>query len=182
MTSHPVSVRLPVFALVMAGLTACASVPPAATSAIAGNEGDVVRKAATALLAGDTPSALRGFGDAAARNPSDANRQTLLALAYQRSAGGDPETLDIAAAGYDLALRGGQDAYWAAVLAGKAAYDRGRYNDAEAYFAQAVLTRPQDARALLALATSAYMAGDPQLAAVSAEPPWMRLCERTLCA
>ncbi len=169
MTSPPVSVRLPLFALVMAGLTACASVPPAATSAIAENEHDVMRKAADDLLAGDTPSALRGFGDAAARIPSDANRQTLLALAYQQSAGGDPETLDIATAGYDLALRGGQDAYWAAVLAGKAAYDRGRYNDAEAYFAQAVLTRPQDARALLALATSAYMAGDPQLAAVSAE-------------
>ncbi len=169
MTPHTIPVRLPLCALMAAGLMACATVPPATTSNVANDDHGLMRKAAAALLAGDAPSALRGFGDAAARSPGDTNRQTLLALAYQQSAGGDPETLDVAAAGYDLALRGGQDAYWAAVLAGKSAYDRGRYGDAENYFAQAVLARPQDARALLALAMSAYLAGDPQLAAISAE-------------
>ncbi|ESQ93339.1 hypothetical protein ABAC460_01140 [Asticcacaulis sp. AC460] len=128
-----------------------------------------MRHAAQALTAGDTTTAIAGFGDAAARNPADPDRQTLLAMAYARAANGDPEKLDMAAAGYDLALRGGQDAYWASVLAGKAAFERGRYGEAEAYFARAVLARPQDGRALLSLSISAYRAGDPALAAVAAD-------------
>ncbi|ESQ75290.1 tetratricopeptide repeat protein [Asticcacaulis sp. AC402] len=126
-------------------------------------------QARDALMAGDTSTALAGFGDAAARNPNDPNAQTLLALTYHAAAKGDPETLDLAAAGYDLALRSDQDAFWAAALAGKAVYDRGRYDEAQAYFARAVMMRPDNTHALLALSMSAYMSGDPKLAALTAE-------------
>ena len=151
--------------LLLAGLSACATTGdgPHATAPDTG-----LSTAARALLAGDTEKAVRGFGDAAARNPSDANRQTLLALASQQAAGGDPGAQDVATAGYDMALRSSQNAYWAAVLAGKAAHDRGRYVQAQSYFARAVLMRPDDDRALLSLAISAYLAGDPQLASLSA--------------
>jgi len=151
--------------LLLAGLSACATTSDA-PHATASDPG--LNAAARALLAGDAEKAIRGFGDAAARNPSDANHQTLLALASQQAAGGDPGAQDIAAAGYDVALRSSQNAYWAAVLAGKAAHDRGRYVQAQSYFARAVLMRPDDHRALLALAISAYLAGDPQLASLSA--------------
>lgn len=152
--------------LIVAGLSACATTGGTAATAHEADGG--LSTAARALLAGDTEKAVRGFGDAAARNPADANRQTLLALASQQAAGGDPGAQDVAAAGYDMALRSSQNAYWAAVLAGKAAHDRGRYAQAQSYFARAVLMRPDDHRALLALAISAYLAGDPQLASLSA--------------
>ncbi|MBW8880588.1 MAG: tetratricopeptide repeat protein [Asticcacaulis sp.] len=149
-------------------LTACASQSVAPSLTASDPESVVLTHAARALQAGDTAAAIAGFGDAAARNPGDADRQTLLAMAYQRAAAGDPEKLDMAAAGYDLAQRGGQDAYWAAVLAGKAAFNRGRYAEAESYFARAVVARPRDGRALLALSICAYRAGDPALAALAA--------------
>jgi tetratricopeptide (TPR) repeat protein len=109
------------------------------------------------------------FSDAMPCNPTDAGPQTLLALSHQQSANGEPEALDMAMTGYDLALKSGQDAFWAAALAGKAAYDRGRYDQAQGYFANAVLMRPEDSRAFVALATSAYMAGDPQVASLAAD-------------
>jgi tetratricopeptide (TPR) repeat protein len=153
--------------LMLAGLTACATTGGPHTAAIHDVD-PTLSAAARSLIAGDMDKAVLGFGDAAARNPSDANRQTLLALASQQAAGGDPGALDVATAGYDLAMRASRNAYWAAVLAGKAAHDRGRYTQAQSYFARAVLMRPDDHRALLSLAISAYLAGDPQLAALSA--------------
>lgn len=150
-------------------LSACTAQTPAPGLTAAGGDMSVMARAAQALKAGDMADAIAGFGDAAARNPSDPNRQTLLALAYEQAAAGDPEKLDMASAGYDLALRSGQDAYWASVLAGRAAFSRGRYAEAESYFARAVLARPQDGRALLALSMAAYRAGDPALAAVAAD-------------
>ncbi|MDC7684590.1 secretion protein [Asticcacaulis sp. BYS171W] len=168
MTPKPL-IRATLMAALLCSVSACATAPsgPSATADIPRAIG--IDQAALALQTGDHATALKGFGDAAARDPSDAARQTLLGMTYQAAAQGDPEQLDLALAGYDLALRSGQDAFWAAALAGKAAFDRGRYAQAQSYYARAVMMRPDDARALLGLAMSAYMAGDPQLAALSAE-------------
>ena len=160
--------RIAACTLMLASLSACATTSGTTTSLTARQADSALSSAARSLLAGDTDKAVRTFGDAAARNPSDANRQTLLALASQQAAGGDPGAQDVAAAGYDVAMRASQNAYWAAILAGKAAHDRGRYSQAQSYFARAVLMRPDDHRALLSLAISAYLAGDPQLALLSA--------------
>ncbi|BEV11531.1 secretion protein [Asticcacaulis sp. DW145] len=152
--------------LALLGLTACASVPQKVGSETPQASTSV---AAEALLRGDVELARKGFGDAAAKSPSDPARQTLLGMTYQSKANGDPEQLDLAMAGYDLALRSGQDAFWAAALAGKAAFDRGQFQKAQGYYAKAVIQRPDDARALLGLSMSAYMGGDPALAALSAQ-------------
>lgn len=150
----------------LCSVCACATAPVTSsprTSQIIPSAG-----AADALRQGDYATARKGFGDAAARSPSDPSLQTLLGLTYQAGAGGDPEQLDLALAGYGLALRSGQDAFWAAALAGKAAFDRGRYGQAQAYYARAVILRRDDPRALTGLAMSAYMAADPELAAAAA--------------
>lgn len=158
--------KLPLFLFALSGLSACASLPetrlaqaPSLTSS----------DAAMALMAGKVEEARKGFGDAAAKAPSDPARQTLLGLSYQYAANGDPEKLDLALAGYDLALRSGQDAFWAAALAGKASFERGKFQQAQGYYARAVLQRPDDARALIGLSMSAYMGADPEVAAFSAE-------------
>lgn len=91
-----------------------------------------LRRGRDALAAGSLDQALARFGDAAARNPTDPRRQTLLALAQQLQATGDPEAQDVALAGYDVALRNDGDGFWLAALAGRAAFDRGRYAQAQA--------------------------------------------------
>lgn len=128
-----------------------------------------LRQGRDALVAGNLDQALARFGDAAALNPTDPRRQTLLALAQQLQATGDPEAQDVALAGYDVALRNDGDGFWPAALAGRAAFDRGRYAQAQGYFARAVLNRPDDPRALMGLATSAYHAGDVAVAALTAQ-------------
>lgn len=157
--------RATLTSLLMCSVCACASAPvsPSPVAHLI-----TPADAADALRHGDLAAARKGFGDAAARSPSDPALQTLLALTYQSAASSDPEQLDLALAGYDLALRSGQDSFWAAALAGKAAFDRGRYGQAQAYYARAVILRPEDARALTGLASSAYMAGDPHLSARAA--------------
>jgi Flp pilus assembly protein TadD len=130
---------------------------------------DDLRRGRDALVSGNLDQALARFGDAAARNPTDPRRQTLLAFTQQLRAGGDPEAQDIALAGYDVALRNDGEGFWPAALAGRAAFERGRFGQAQTYFARAVLYRPTDARALMGLATSAYHAGDVPLAALTAQ-------------
>lgn len=162
-------VRVTLSALLLCSVSACATAPASGPASGPQLTATATANPAAALQGGDYEAALKGFGDAAAREPSDPARQTLLGLAYQASAKGDPEKLDLALAGYDLALRSGQDAFWAAALAGKAAFDKGRYAQAQSYYARAVIARPDDSRALLGLSMSAYMAGDPQMAALVAE-------------
>ncbi|MCW3835075.1 tetratricopeptide repeat protein [Sphingomonas canadensis] len=122
-----------------------------------------------ALNAGDHRGAILALSEATARAPRDAELQTLLGLAYHNAGERDPEAIELAIAGYDLALKSQPGNFWAAALAGRAAYDRGRYDEATRRFGQAVLARPGDPRALMALAQAAYMNGDAVLAAVSAE-------------
>ena len=170
--THPLS-RLLLLSTTLLTLSACAGATPHASlgfeTSAPSDDATQMQLASAAFMKGDSANAMARFGDLAARNPFDPNRQTLLALSYQQSSNGEPEALDMAMAGYDLALKSGQDAFWAAALAGRAAYDRGRYDQAQGYFAKAVLMRPEDSRAFLALATSAYMAGDPQVASLAAD-------------
>ncbi|ESQ78365.1 hypothetical protein [Asticcacaulis sp. YBE204] len=170
MTTFTSLSRATLMTALLCTVSACATAPAnPSTAQFSPVNRPTLNQAAQALQTGDHATALKGFGDAAARDPSDAAHQTLLGMAYQAGSEGNPEQLDLAMAGYDLALRSGQDAFWAAALAGKTAFDRGRYVQAQGYYARAVMMRPDDARALLGLAASAYMAGDPQLAALSAE-------------
>lgn len=122
-----------------------------------------------ALEAGRTAQARELLSDATARQPTDPSRETALALAYQLDNSSSPENLEMALVGYQSALRNEPDAFWPAVLAGRAAFDRGRYNEATAFFAQAALADPRDGRTFEALAAAAYNAGDMLLARAAIE-------------
>ena len=142
-------------------VTRAASVVPLDDAALEVRGADALR--------GDRPrDAVTAFSELAARNPRDSRLQTLLALSYQRAGGSDPEATELALAGYDLALRAEPGNFWAAALAGRAAFDRGNYEEAGRRFAQAVLAEPRNPEALLALATAAYRSGDVDLSAASA--------------
>lgn len=114
-------------------------------------------------------SAIAKYSELAAKNPFDSNSQTLLAMAYQENSNSDPEAINLAFAGYDLAIKSGKDAYWAANLAGKLAFDSGQFKKAQSYFTHAIISRPDSPNAYIAMANSAYMAGDPKIAALVAE-------------
>jgi tetratricopeptide (TPR) repeat protein len=123
---------------------------------------------AAALQRADAQAAASYFAELAAREPRNGTAHTLLAMAHHLDATRDPAALDMALSGYDLALRAEPGQYWAAAMAGRAAFDRGSYHDALSHFAQALLMRPGDARTAAALASAAYMAGDAPLASVAA--------------
>ncbi len=122
-----------------------------------------------ALRKGDSLAAATSFAEVVSRHPQDATAQTLLALSYHMSADSRPEAMDMALAGYDLAVRAEKGQYWPSALAGRAAFDRGRYGEALSHFSRALLLRPSDVKLVSAVATSAYMSGDLGLARVAAE-------------
>ena len=81
----------------------------------------------------------------------------------------DPQALDLAQAGYDLAIRAEPGQFWPSAMAGRVAFDQGKYDQAADHFARAALLRPADPRAIGALASAAYMNGDAALARLAAE-------------
>jgi tetratricopeptide (TPR) repeat protein len=122
-----------------------------------------------ALRGGDAGTAIAAFAEVASRQPRDATAQALLGLSYHMAAGAQPEAMDMALAGYDLAIRAEPGQFWPSAMAGRAAYEGGRYADALSHFSRALLLRPNDARLVSAVAASAYMSGDAGLASVAAE-------------
>lgn len=148
-----------------AGARMAAAAPPLAAPL---GEAALRSRGLAALAAGETQPAIAAFAELTARAPRDPANQTLLALAYQRAGSTDPEATELALAGYDLALKAEPGSFWAAALAGRAAFDRGRFGEATRRFAQAVMARPGHAEAMHALAAAAYRGGDAPLAAAAA--------------
>ena len=149
-----------------AGARMAAAAPPPLAAPL--GEAALRSRGLAALAAGETQPAIAAFAELTARAPRDPANQTLLALAYQRAGSTDPEATELALAGYDLALKAEPGSFWAAALAGKAAFDRGRFGEATRRFAQAVMARPAHADAMHALAAAAYRGGDAPLAAAAA--------------
>ncbi|GEO01215.1 hypothetical protein NSE01_30470 [Novosphingobium sediminis] len=147
-----------------AGTRVAVAAPPVAPL----DEATLRSRGLAALAAGELRPAIAAFSELTARAPRDPSSQTLLALAYQRTGSTDPEATELALAGYDLALKAEPSSFWAAALAGRAAFDRGRFAEATRRFAQAVMVRPDHPDAMLALAASAYRSGDAPLAAAAA--------------
>jgi Flp pilus assembly protein TadD len=137
---------------VAAGIVGCATVAPVAE-----------------VAAGRDP-ALAGLMREVATRPRDAAAHLALATAWERVAQqqGDDEYLQLAGTGYRSALRFAPNDYVANMLAGRRDFEEGRYADAQVRFATAALAEPEDATALLALASAAYSAGDVALAGLAA--------------
>jgi len=150
------------------GAGVASPVKSVATLAAPMDEATLRERGVAALTAGEAKPAIAAFSELTARRPRDPVSQTLLALSYQKAGATDPEATELALAGYDLALKAEPGNFWAAAMAGRAAFDRGRFEEATKRFAQAVVAKPDDPEAMLALASAAYRSGDPVLAATAA--------------
>jgi Tfp pilus assembly protein PilF len=128
----------------------------------------LLERGVAALRANDPASAAQSLSELASRQPRNGTVQALLGLSYQLAADRDPQALDLALAGYDIAMRNEPGLYWPSAMAGRAAFDQGKYEEALAFFSRAVLLRPRDAATLSAVAASAYMSGDTALASLAA--------------
>lgn len=171
MNRHPLTL-----ALAGASLLAFAAAPaearkrePAPVDLSAESPAALAGQGAAALRSGDSAKAIGLLSELVARQPRHGGNQALLALAWQMRGETDAQALDLAQAGYDLAGRAEPGQYWPAAMAGRVAFDQGKYDQAADHFARAALLRPGDGRALAALASAAYMNGDLGLAGVAAE-------------
>ncbi len=112
-------------------------------------------QAGAALQSGDSPRAISLLSELVARQPRNGSNQALLALAWQMRGDKDAQAMDMAQAGYDLAARAEPGQYWPAAMAGRVAFDQGKYDQAMEHFARATLLRPSDGRAVASLAAAA---------------------------
>lgn len=128
----------------------------------------LLQRGVAALRANDPTGAAQSLSELASRQPRDGKVQALLGLSYHLAADRDPQALDLALAGYDIAMRNEPGLYWPAAMAGRAAFDQGRYDEALAFFSRAALLRPRDGATLSAVAAAAYMSGDTALASLAA--------------
>lgn len=130
---------------------------------------DTLLERGVALLrAGDPRGAALALSELASRQPRDGTVQALLGLSYQMDADRNPQSYDLALAGYDIAMRSEPGLYWPTAMAGKAAFDQGKYDEALGFFSRAALLRPNDGATLSGVAASAYMSGDTALASLAA--------------
>ncbi|MFN3470240.1 MAG: hypothetical protein ACK4Z7_11090 [Novosphingobium sp.] len=128
----------------------------------------LLERGVAGLRGGDPALAVQALSELASRQPRNGKAQALLGLSYQLSAERDPQAMDLALAGYDIALRSEPGLYWPAAMAGRGAFDQGRYEEALAFFSRAALLRPNDGPTLSAVAAAAYMNGDAALASLAA--------------
>ena len=128
----------------------------------------LLERGVAALRANDPAAAAQSLSELASRQPRNGTVQALLGLSYQLAADRDPQALDLALAGYDIAMRSEPGLYWPAAMAGRAAFDQGKYDEALAFFSRAALLRPRDGATLSAVAAAAYMSGDTALASLAA--------------
>jgi Tfp pilus assembly protein PilF len=87
----------------------------------------LLERGVAALRANDPAAARQALSELASRQPRNGTAQALLGLSYQLAAERDPSSLDLALAGYDIAMRSEPGLYWPAAMAGRAAFDQGKY-------------------------------------------------------
>lgn len=145
--------------LASTSLSACVtnSVPKTSAEMVSS---DSWQSGVAALQAGNYAEAREFLSDATARRPNDPLRQTLLALAWSADADASPEAQELALVGFKSALSAQENAFWPALLAGQISLDRGRFSEAQDYFARAVLAEPDAIKAYEGLASAAYQYGD----------------------
>jgi Bacterial type II and III secretion system protein len=114
---------------------------------------------------------LEALRQQAASQPRDANAHVALATALEGESlrRGDQQLRELAAAGYQSALRLAPGDYRANLLAGRVEFEAGRPYAAAGLFAAAALASPDDPTAFLALAVAAHQSGDAALASLAAE-------------
>lgn len=130
--------------------------------AVRGGVGDIRR--------GRFGEAVKKFAAGLRGDPTNASLHFLSALAYHLdSRSGDQGRLELAEAGYTLALRFDPDNYWASFFLGHVYFAQKRYKDAQNQFSYALLYAPRTPDFLRALAVSSYYARDLEAGGWAAE-------------
>ena len=151
---------LPVAGLCLA-LAGCASHAPVAQPS---QVGDAV---AAALEQGRLEQARTLLAAQLRSQPDNGYWHLLNGLSYQL-ADDSPQTLDLAAVGYDAAVRFARGYYWADYCQGSVTLERGNAARATEHFSRAILDDPARPEAFLGLAVAAYSNGDLPVARLAA--------------
>jgi len=126
-----------------------------------------VNRALKALRRGDAATARDAAQQLVLADPRSSQAHMLLAASYHLA--GDAESLDLALSGYSAARQFAGSSVWPPLLAGMAALQRSRPEQAMEHFASAVLADPDQALAFEGLAAAAYATGQIELAQTAAE-------------
>jgi len=142
-------------------LTACSAAPQRATSArvTPGVASGEVQRAAQALGRGDIPAARGALAAGLRAEPQNGYLHLLNGLSYEIE-DSSPQSLDLAAVGFDAAVRFAPGFYWAHYHDGALALQRQQYTAAAEQFSHAILSDPDQPQAFIGLAVAAYSAGD----------------------
>ena len=157
-------------ALTLAGLcllTACASQPPDTRPSHTATQDQVGNAVATALRQGKLDQARALLATELRSQPDNGYWHLLNGLSYQL-AGDSPQTLDLAAVGYEAAARFSRGYYWADYCLGSVTLQRGDAGQASEHFARAILDDPARPEGFLGLAVAAYSNGDLPVARMAA--------------
>ncbi len=133
------------------------------------NADELQRHGADALRGGRADEAIGAYAELASRRPRDGSSQALLALSYHIAGKERAEAIDLALAGYEVAMRVDPGQFWPSAMAGRASFDQGKYTEALDLFSRALILRPNDPRLVGAVASAAYMNGDAALAHLAAD-------------
>lgn len=154
----------------LAALTGCATQQAPVTSALDSSAQPAPARGMSLLSAGQAKQASEEINRALARTPSDANLHFLNGLAYRllsRETGQAASELE--ETGYRLALEFDSGHWLAAWHLGLLQIEQRQYAEARKSLARAARLRPRNADIQLALAGSAYLAGDAPVALLAAE-------------
>lgn len=122
------------------------------------------------LLDGEYDAATYHFNVALEKKPSNSVAHYLNALTYHLQANeGDSSQYDMAAAGYEQALKYNPNNAMASLQLGRVKVAQKDYVAAQDQFAQALLIQPKNNEALYELAHASYLAGDVKHARVAIE-------------
>jgi len=120
------------------------------------------------LAGGRAVQAQTSLAERLRAQPQNGYLHLLNGLAYDL--GGDtPQQHDLAAVGYDAAVRFAPGYYWAHYFAGLSNLRRGEYTNAAEQFTAAIESDPQNPAAFVGLAAAAYYGGDLEVAVRAGE-------------
>lgn len=128
----------------------------------------IINEAAIALSKGDHKTASEKLNVALIEDPTNSWLHHLNGLAYQLKAEkGDFEAYELAAAGFQQALKFDASNAQASIQLGRVRAKQKKYREAQDEFANALIIDPTNVEALYELASSSYFAGDLKTAQVA---------------
>ncbi|MGH8137670.1 MAG: hypothetical protein ACREVV_05675 [Steroidobacteraceae bacterium] len=166
---HAACARLPIaFAAAVVAILAGCSAAPQRAKEWAGPDSLASQRMLRALTNGRAVEAQTRIAEQLRSQPQNGYLHLLNGLAYDLE-GDTPQQRDLAAVGYDAAVRFAPGYYWAHYLAGLSSLRQGENANAAEQFTAAILRDPQNPYAFAGLAAAAYYGGDLEVAVRAGE-------------